>query len=390
MKVLISGAGIAGLTLAYWLRQYGHDPVMVEKAPRLRDEGFMIDFFGTGYTVSELMGILPALQAAHHTIPSLVFVDTKGREKFSISYASFRRLVNNRHLGLMRGDLEQILYTAIRDRVPVRFSTTVKSFRQDPDHVNVELSDGTSSVVDLLVGADGVHSGVRRLAFGEEEHFARFLGYYAAAFLVDEPPPSVCAQGACILTLPRRQVTVYPIHDGKLATFFVYKAGDHRPSSVSFETAAQELRAAFSGLGWIVPELLDRCNRSSLYFDAVSQIEMPRWSTGRVVLVGDACQCVSLLAGQGASMAMASAYVLAGEIAKSGDDLAVALIQYERRMKPSIMKKQEAGRRLGHWFVPETWTQLAVRDLITRIVTWPVAWRFMRRALATESIPGLR
>jgi 2-polyprenyl-6-methoxyphenol hydroxylase-like FAD-dependent oxidoreductase len=177
---------------------------------------------------------------------------------------------------------------------------------------------------------------------------------------------------------------VYPIRGDKAATFFIHKA-QRLVSDFSSETAVRELRAVYGGLGWVVPELLERCDRPSMYFDEVLQIEMPRWSADRIVLVGDACQCVSLLAGQGASMAMGGAYVLAEELTRSGD-LASALRSYEQRVKPAIEKKQRMGRRMAGWFVPNSGLRMATNDLFTRMAQWPVAWRLVKRLIAPESI----
>ncbi len=346
----------------------------------------MIDFFGSGYDVSEKMGLLPDLEKIHYPISRLGFVDETGRERFSIAYASFRRLFDGRHFNFMRGDLERLLYSKIKDHLRLRFGTKVESFRQEAGRVHVTFSDGTTGLFDLLVGADGVHSQIRNLAFGGEDRFSRFLGYYTAAFILGEPPRSFVATDAFYtLTVPGRQVGIYPIRGGRLATFFVYKA--HRPvSDFSFEMAVKELRTVYGGMDWIVPELLDRCDPSSLYFDEVSQIEMPGWSAGRVVLIGDACQCVSLLAGQGASLAMAGAYVLAEELARAENDLPGALTRYEWKVRPSIGKKQKAGRRLARWFIPDSEVQLTIRDMVTRMVGWPIAWRLLKRGLAPESI----
>jgi 2-polyprenyl-6-methoxyphenol hydroxylase-like FAD-dependent oxidoreductase len=386
MKILISGAGIAGLTLSFWLRLGDHDLTVVEKAPSLRDEGYMIDFFGSGYDVSERMLLLGDLEKIHYQISRLAFVDAHGREKFSISYPSFRRLFDGRHFNFMRGDLERLLYSQIQDHLRIQFGMTVESLRQEDGKVEAKFSDGATGVFDLVVGADGAHSQIRKMAFGEEERFSHFLGYYTAAFIIDNPPESLTGADAFyILTAPERQVGVYPIRGDRLATFFVYKA--RRPvNDFSLASAVRELHNTYDGIGWIVPELLAQCERSSLYFDEVSQIEMPRWSQGRVVLVGDACQCVSLLAGQGASMAMAGAYVLAQELAKAGRDVAAACAEYERKVKPGIEKKQKAGRRLARWFVPDNRLQLLTRDLVTRMTDWPIARRAVKRALAPESI----
>jgi 2-polyprenyl-6-methoxyphenol hydroxylase-like FAD-dependent oxidoreductase len=389
MKVLISGAGIAGLTLAHWLRRSGHDVVLVEKSPSLRGEGYMIDFFGSGYDVAEKMGLLPDLETIHYPIPRMAFVDAKGREKFCVSYAAIRRLFDGRHFNFMRGDLERVLYATLKDGVLVRFGTTVEAFRQEEEgsHVSVTFSDGATDRFDLLVGADGVHSQLRKQAFGEEERFTRFLGYHTAAFILADRPPELRSDSLYTLTVPGRQVSVYPIRDDKLATFFIHKA-QRQIRDFSFETAVGELLAVYGGLGWVVPKLLERCDRVSMYFDEVSQIDLSRWSVNRVVLVGDACQCVSLLAGQGASLAMGGAYVLAQELARMGKDLAGAIRAYEDRVKPAIKKKQKAGRLLAGWFVPETPARLAFNDHLTRMAEWPLAWRGLRHLLAPESIIG--
>jgi 2-polyprenyl-6-methoxyphenol hydroxylase-like FAD-dependent oxidoreductase len=387
MNVLISGAGIAGLTLALLLLRSGYTVTVVEKSPALRDEGYMIDFFGSGYDVAEKMGLLPDLERIHYRIPRLAFVDAKGREKFSVSYAAVRRLFDDRHFNFMRGDLERVLYAKIKD-LQLRFGTTVESFQlaEEESRVRVTLSDGTTGEFDLLIGADGVHSQVRKLAFGEEARFTRFLGYYTAAFILEDPPRELGTGDAlCMLTVPGRQVAVYPIRGGKLATFFVYRA-QHPVHDFSPASAARELRTVYRGLDWIVPTILTRSEWVGVYFDEVSQIDLPHWSVGRVVLIGDACQCVSLIAGQGASLAMAGAYVLAEELVRTGTDVADALRRYEERVKPSIVKKQKAGRQLAGWFVPESRFGQAIGDLLTRMTEWPIAWRLIKRQLAPESI----
>lgn len=375
MKVLISGGGIAGLTLALCLHRHGHEPVIVERSPKVRDEGYMIDFLGTGYDASEKMGILPELEGIHYQIPRLAFLDSRGKERFSVEYATLRkRLFNGRHFNFMRGDLEQLLYSKIEGQVAMRFGTEVESFEQDGAEVAVKLTDGSTGSFDLLVGADGVHSRIRELAFGEERLFSRSLGYYAAAFTVDDPAMRDGLGGAFYtLTVPGRQVSIYPIRGGRLATFFIHNA-NRRLDGFSTESARQELREEYGEMDWIVPELLERLpSHPGLYFDEVTQIEMPTWSAGRVVLVGDACQCVSLLGGQGASLAMAASYVLAEELGAGPNDITSALARYESRLRPTVEKVQKAGRRFARWFVPDGHARLVVRDAVTRLATNPLA-----------------
>ncbi len=382
MRVLISGGGIAGLTLAFWLDRHGHQPVIVEKSPRLRDDGYMIDFFGAGYDVADKMGLLPELAAIHYQIARLAFLNAAGRETFAVPYATFRKLLGGRHFNFMRGELERVLYAHIEGRIPVRFATRVESFEQDGRQVHARFTDGTSESFDVLVGAEGVHSPTRQRAFGADSQFERFLGYYTAAFILDEVALGYPADAFYTLTVPERQVAVYPIRGDRFATFFIHKA-HHVLDHFSAEAIQRELHMAYGDLGWVVPELLERAGHApNLYFDAVTQIEMPTWSAGRVTLVGDACQCVSLVAGQGASMAMLGAYVLARELAAAGEDVAAALARYEHQMKPRIVRKQQAGRSFARWFVPDTPARLLIRDLSLRVTGWPVLAPLLRRQFA--------
>ncbi len=385
MKVLIVGAGIAGLTLALCLRRNGHEPRIVEQAPKLRDAGYMIDFFGSGYDAALRMGLLDDLAGIHYQIPRLAFIAADGRERFSIAYPKLRRrLFDDRHFNFMRGELERVLYARLENDVPVRFGTTVEQLAADGERVDVQLSDGSRHTFDLVAGADGVHSVVRRLAFGGPERFERFLGYHTAAAILDDPPTDAPGDAFSILTEPKRQVGIYPIRGGRMASFFVHRA-DRRLEDRASAAARSELHAAYGDLGWLVPELLRRSERAAeIYFDEVSQVELPGWSRGRVVLVGDACQCVSLLAGQGASMAMAGGYVLAEELAQG--DVAAALARYELRLRPAIERQQRAGRGIARWFVPDSGWRLAIRDLVLRASCWPVAAQLLQRQIAGGSI----
>lgn len=388
MRILICGGGIAGLTLAWCLEQRGHQLLVVESASRFRNDGYMIDFSGSGYDACERLGLLPALERVHYPISRLAFMDRQGHERFSIRYSVLRkRLFEGRHFNFMRGELAQVLQDQLEGKVELRFGTTVEAIEQREDHVHVRLSDGSTEDFELVVGADGVHSQVRRLVFGPEDRFARFLGCYTAAFIADSTPSELRDSNAFVsLVVQDRQVAVYPIRGERLATFFIHRA--KRPlEDFSREAVLQEMRVAYGGLDWIVPELLEGCAQTAnLYFDKVMQIELPQWSTGRVVLVGDACQCVSLLAGQGASMAVAGAYVLAEEWEKAGGAVHTALARYEQRLKPAIERMQAAGRRIVRWFVPDSPLRAALWQLGMRASSWPIAAAFMRRSLAADSI----
>lgn len=384
MNILIAGGGIAGLTLAYWLQQSGQLPVVIEKSPQLRNEGFIIDFFGSGYTVAQRMNLMEALAAIHLTTPRMVLVDEVGHQQFSVDDMVFHSLLNGRFFNLMHGELVHLLHTMIKDRVPVKFGISVSTLKQDGEHVNVTLSDGTSHVFDLVVGADGIHSHIRRLVFGPEELFYRFLGYYTAAFVTKEV--NLPRDAFYSLTAPRRQIVIHPIRDNQFAVFFLHRA-TYQLNVLSHETIKHELKKNYSDLGWIVPELLTQSLQADqVYFDALAQVVLPQWSQERVVLVGDACQSVSPIAGQGASLAMTGAYVLVHELAAAlPSEISQALIRYEQRIKPVVERKQKIARRLAAWFfAPENHLSLAMRQLSFRMMSWPIARPFIKRSFAWD------
>jgi 2-polyprenyl-6-methoxyphenol hydroxylase-like FAD-dependent oxidoreductase len=387
LKVLVCGAGIAGLTLALCLERRGQHPIVVEHAPHLRDEGYMMDFFGSGYDAAERLGLLPDLAAIHYPIDRLAFVDARGRERFALRYPPLRRrLFNERHFNFLRGGLERVLYQGFEGRDAIRFGTTVGSFERQHDALNVVLSDGTRETVDLLVGADGVHSRIRQLAFGDDSQFVRPLDYEMAAFIIDEPLTAIPHDLFATLTQPHRQVTLYPIRGGYMATFFLHVPAGTVETGARVNSAYESLHRVYGDLNWVVPTLLDRCRMArSVLFDSVMQVQMPRWSEGRVALIGDACWCVSPLAGQGASMAIAGAYVLAEEPDRAAS-LDGAPAHYEQRLKPAIERQQRAARRIAKWFVPDNELRLMIRDLVTRVSVWPLVAPVLRRRMAAHSI----
>lgn len=383
MDILIVGAGLAGLTLAYWLEHAGggeYRPVVIERSAHLRDDGFLLDFLDPGYAVAEKMNLLPALAAFQCPLERLVFLDKAGREQLSVPAAAFRVLADNRWISLMHGDLVRQLYEVVKARVPVQFETSITSLDQDESGVCLTMTDGTSRRFDLVVGADGFRSRVRQLLFGSEEQFSLFLGYYSTAFVAGKL--SIRCDGVYTLAEPGRQVTIYPVDAERVATLLVHQTSRQIDMN-DREGVERELEAVYGQMGWVVPELLERARQTNhIYFDTVSQIVLPRWSKGRVALVGDACQCVSLIVGQGASQAMGSAYRLARELAAVPDTRVVeALARYEQQIRPGIERVQLSGRRQGRWFVPDTRLRMSTRNLFLRMATWPAAAPILKRGL---------
>lgn len=371
MKVVISGAGIAGLALAHCLCRKGYRPIVVEKAPSLRSSGYMLGLAGAGYEAAERMDILDALDILQYTPERMVYLDAQGKEKFAVERDALQRLTGPRQLNLMRGDIERVLYERVSGDIDLRFATTIQSIEQQNEGARVVLSDGSVEECELVVGADGLHSRVRALIFGGEERFIHFLGCHAGAYVVDRSRvPGVGAGTTYTLTEPDRTVSIVATGDDRLIVFFGYKA-EHRHRSNSPEA---ELESVFKGMNWRVPFLLDRLrDTSDLYLDEVSQVQVPSWSSGRVVLLGDAGYAVSLIAGQGASMAMAGAYILAEELSTTPNDVAGALGRYEHQMRPKIARFQKVGRRNVSLFFPANRLQVALRDAGVRLAGSAIA-----------------
>jgi 2-polyprenyl-6-methoxyphenol hydroxylase-like FAD-dependent oxidoreductase len=382
MRAIICGAGIAGLSLGWWLANDGWEVLIVELAPALRSEGYMLDFFASGYDAAELMGLIPRLEELRYPVRRLVYVDGSGQPSSSVEYDVFRRLQKGRLMSLMRGDLERVLFDALQARVEVRFNRTIRDIFEYAAGVQVTFSDGTRESADLVVGADGVHSRVRELLFGSESQFLRYLGFHAAAFIFRNDGMSNSLDRDFVnLTVPGKSVGFYSIRDKRIASLFVHRAPDPRV----LDTPCSELRRTYGDLRWIVPTALEHCNESlNVYYDQVAQVEMDRWSRGRVTLVGDACCAVSLLAGQGASVALAAAYILADELRRARA-VEEALFGYEARLKTAITRKQLIGRRTAKWLVPPDHWRIFLRDRVLEMARIPRLSSLLRPVLAGGS-----
>jgi 2-polyprenyl-6-methoxyphenol hydroxylase-like FAD-dependent oxidoreductase len=385
MRVLVVGAGIAGMTVALELHRAGHEVVIMEREEQLRAAGYMIDFFGPGYDVAERLGLLPALGKIHRPIARLVFVDEHDRTRADLPYARLRRdIFRDRHFNFMRGDLERALFQVIAGRVRVWFGVSPVSLDPRGKTVTVKTSRGMSETFDLVVGADGFHSRVRDLAFLAGESSTIHLGGHAAAYVIDRPLSGLPTDAFVSMAAPGFMASAFPIREDRTATFFVHRA----PSWLEDRSASacrRELEATYRGRGRMLDEILDAFpDGESVYFDDVAQIDALRWSEGRVVLVGDAAGCVSLIAGHGASLAMFGAYVLAQELTHQSSDIARALDRYEGRVRPLVTARQKSASRTVSWCLPRTRLGALLRDQVTRTAAKPpIAW-LVGRFLAAE------
>lgn len=368
MRVVICGAGIAGLALGNLLSERDWDVTIVDRAPAPRTAGYMVDFFGLGYDAAERMGLLPRLTELGYDVPGANFVDNAGRVRARLSYERFARAVDGKLLSIMRPDLELALRERLPDAVDLRYATTVSAIDERESAVAVGLSDGSDIEADLLVGADGIHSAVRGMMFGDEQRFFRYLGMQTAAYTFDAPEVHAQLGDSFALTeTSRRMMGCYALRDGTVAVFATHYRDDPAlPGDIP-----AFLRAEYGSLGWIVPTALARMPEAhEVYYDQVAQVDVPQWSTGRVTLIGDACQAVSLLAGQGASLAMAGAYVLAACLADASS-VTGALRRYETHWRPVVVEKQAAGRRGAEWFLPTSRARVYARRVMLGLAVLP-------------------
>src|SRR5262245_6353111 len=343
MRVLISGAGLAGLTVAYWLRRYGFAPTIVERAPSLVTGGYKIDVRGTALQVIKRMGIYDAVVAASTDMQGAVLVDKDGNVINRMTGDAFGHRAGG-DLEIARGTLCQILMDHISG-AEFLFGDSVRAISQSSDSVHVEFAKNSPRDFHLVIGADGLHSNVRRIVFGEESRFLRELGLYLCVYGVPN-----------YLNLDRVEMQYTEL--GRVAQIWSSRGDANAKACFGFAAPSaridlhdrvqqqQALTKAFEGIAWEVPKLLEMMPAATdYYFDVAAQISMAHWSQGRVALAGDAGYCASPLSGQGTSLALIGAYVLAGELAAASGDYQTAFHEYEQELRPFVTINQQLGLR---------------------------------------------
>ncbi|MFI9534413.1 FAD-dependent monooxygenase [Nocardia fusca] len=340
-KVLIAGASIAGPALAFWLHRYGFTVTVVEKASAFRGGGYPIDVRGTALEVVRRMGVLPRLRNAHIDLRRVSFLDGSGNAVASVNPHSLTGGTGN-DLEVPRGELTAALYTAVRDDVRFLFDDSIDTLDQTGHGVDVTFRRGGTETFDLVIGADGLHSRTRELVFGPEAQFHRYLGYCFAGFTMRNTLK--LSRETVLWNTPGRAAAIYAVGDNDDTVHALLNFAHPAPPLDAFRNpqAQRELVGdVFADAGWQVPDMLHAMRQAKdLLFDTVGQIHLPRWSSGRVALVGDAAYAPSFLTGQGSSLALVGAYMLAGSLANRDHTAGFAAYEHDTREFVTLNQNQ--------------------------------------------------
>ncbi|MCO1654990.1 FAD-dependent monooxygenase [Pseudonocardia humida] len=374
-KVLVSGASIAGPTLAYWLARRGADVTVVEQAPRLRGGGHGVDFRGAQMELLDRMGITDDVRAHQTAMGTQTIIDATGRPIVELPALFFSGEVE-----ITRGNLARILYERTRDHVEYVFDDSVTALTDTGSGVDVEFRRSSGRTFDLVIGADGMHSKVRALAFGPESRFAVFRGYYMAGF--DTPNFLDLDHVGLVYNEPGRAVMVSSDRDpAVLGVGLLFES--ERLHYDRHDTAALRRIVAerFAGVGWETPRLLEHLREApDPYFEPLEQIELDRWSTGRIALLGDAAWCAGP-GGSGTGLAMMGAYVLAAELAAASDDHTAAFARYQQVLAKAAAKGRWQAKGAGAFLAPPTPARIRRRNRTYRLLSSRIMSRPFARIL---------
>jgi 2-polyprenyl-6-methoxyphenol hydroxylase-like FAD-dependent oxidoreductase len=352
----------------------------VEQAAGERTTGYMMDFFGNGWEVASEMGIRDEIESIKYPLDSLSYVDSRGKAYFTVPISRFKEAFDGRYTYIRRQDLERVLLNAVkRMGASVTYNTRASSITQTETRAQV-MFDGPSSTsgeYDLVIGADGVHSEVRKIVFGDEQKFAHYLGYAVCAFetAID---PSLMPSQLVMYQEPSIQCGWYPVSETCMDVLYIFpvpKGHLHSPEIKKL------LRTQIAGSGTLAETLLKTVGDEQItYVDGLEQIRMPTWHKGRVALVGDASACLTPIAGQGASMAMFEAFALMDALSKSEQDIDKALISYETLLMGDVAKRQRAAESLVGEIMPTSRFGVWRQRMMMRAAFSPLLIKYTARS----------
>jgi 2-polyprenyl-6-methoxyphenol hydroxylase-like FAD-dependent oxidoreductase len=351
LEVLISGAGIGGCTLAYWLTRNGHSVTVVERSGALRSSGSPVDVRGPAVDVAERMNIATRLREASIRPKGMTLLDSGGRRVARVDIAALRSSIVPKDMELARGDLARILYEASANDADYIFRDSIKALTPDEMGVDVAFEHSRPRRFDFVIGADGLHSIVRRLAFGADPEFVRHAGLYAATI----PLPGYDGEGEMfMLNTPGKLAALHPCQGVPLAYFIFWHPEIPEFDYTDLGQHKRILERTFAGIGWRVPEFLDAVRVAhDMYFDSVARVDVAKWARGRIALLGDASSCVSLF-GDGSTLAIAGAYELAKALKESPTDPQGAFGRYQAVHSKLVASKQKNLISTAARIVPRT------------------------------------
>ncbi|MEZ0542227.1 FAD-dependent monooxygenase [Fibrella arboris] len=368
-KVLIAGASIAGPTLAFWLVKYGFEVTIIERSDSLRLGGQNVDVNGPAEQIVRKMGIESAIRAANTSEVGLQFIGQHGQ--VVAAFPKEGAISGTRELEILRGDLVSILYDCTKQNVAYRFGDSIVGLEQHPDTVTVTFSSGKKEAFQLVICADGVRSGTRRLVFGNEPTF-RYLGLYTAYLTIPRQDTDTNWWRWYTAT-DRRVLMLRPDNQGTIRASVAFLEPDEAYEKLSPAAQKDVLKTKLAGAGWEADRLIDAIDRTEdVYFDKIGQIIAPRWSAGRVAMIGDAAYCPTPLTGKGVTLAMVGAYILAGELA-SHERHQDAFAAYEKRMRPYVDEVQKLPPGVPWIVYPATkWGVSALNTMAGMFASKPI------------------
>lgn len=369
--ILISGASIAGPALAYWLHRYGFQVTIVERAAHIRPGGYAIDFRGAPMQVLDHMDLLGDIRQFETRSGKISLVNKHHKE-----VARMPDGFSSGELEILRGDLANVFYEATRHNVEYIFDDSITAIAEDATGATVTFLNGDTRRFDMVVGADGLHSKVRSIAFGEESRYLHHLGVYLAVFTVPNFLPLKNMAGVFYGTLGKRVGVFSAKEDQEARASFYFAAPPLQYDYRDTKAQQQIIHDRFANDEWLVPQLLQYMDQATdFYFDAASQIKMDSWSSGRVTLLGDAAGCASPMSGMGTSMAVVGAYILAGELKAASGEHTIAFARYEAQMRDFVTGCQKLAEGV-EWFVPATPFKLWMSEKIWKILPY-TPWKNM-------------
>ena len=386
MDVLISGASIAGPVTAYWLRRSGFRVTVVERAPALRKTGgHAVDLFAPALDIVERMGLIDHVEALRTGTERMVVLREGARRPSTIDLRKLMAGFSRRHVEIMRDDLSEVFYDATRDDVEYVFGDHVTAIGDDGE---VRFANGRPRRFDLVIGADGLHSGVRGLVFGPESAYTRWIGgYIAVASIPNYLDLRNEMRGFAGVNRLGGLYSAQHMTDAR--AMFLFRT----PAELSYDrhdgdAQRRLLREQFGDLGWEIPRLLDETDRASaFYFDSITQLRLEHWTRGRVALVGDAGYCPGPAVGGSTSLAVVGAYTLAGELAAAGGDPARAYPAYEAALGEYVRSSRTFAVTMAKRIVPTsramTWAMTTGVQLFTALPT------ALARRIGTAGATGL-